>query len=80
MSLALAAIDHVNRFLGLGPAIVTREVALNPTAATSSNVWRGGGMLPRGSTGTSLERVRLFFLDNDVHTSAALSFASMPAC
>ncbi|MFD7924167.1 oxygenase MpaB family protein [Streptomyces sp. NPDC059740] len=27
-----------------------------------------------------MERARLFFLDNDVHISTALSFASMPAC
>ncbi|HEX8160170.1 MAG TPA: hypothetical protein VF526_22550, partial [Solirubrobacteraceae bacterium] len=27
-----------------------------------------------------MEKARLFFLDNDVHISTALSFASMPAC
>ncbi|MGX2993999.1 oxygenase MpaB family protein [Streptomyces sp. JNUCC 64] len=27
-----------------------------------------------------MERARLFFIDNDVHVSTALSFASMPAC
>lgn len=27
-----------------------------------------------------MERARLFFIDNNVHISTALSFASMPAC
>jgi hypothetical protein len=29
---------------------------------------------------TEMERARLFFIDNNVHISTALSFASMPAC
>lgn len=29
---------------------------------------------------TEMEKARLFFIDNNVHISTALSFASMPAC
>ncbi|CAL9658324.1 oxygenase MpaB family protein [Streptomyces sp. Tu 3180] len=38
------------------------------------------GVPPAWVDWTEMEKARLFFIDNNVHISTALSFASMPAC
>ncbi|MFE9611605.1 oxygenase MpaB family protein [Streptomyces sp. NPDC006012] len=48
------------------------EVAREYLAATSAP--------PDWVDWTEMEKARLFFIDNNVHISTALSFASMPAC
>ncbi|MFF4174048.1 oxygenase MpaB family protein [Streptomyces sp. NPDC001744] len=41
---------------------------------------RTTGVPPDWVDWTEMEKARLFFIDNNVHISTALSFASMPAC
>lgn len=72
---------EVGRFNSLMRYVSTAGAPLPDGLPEAADTYlRATGTPPAWVDWDEMERARLFFLDNNVHISTALSFASMPAC